>query len=68
MAPRPFDKLDVEDVLSKLTVAEKVDLLTGKDMVSKAALCCKPSSTGSISHILSSSGTLFPFIVLVSLV
>lgn len=30
--PRPFDKVDVEDVISKLTTAEKVTLLTGKDM------------------------------------
>lgn len=31
--PKPFDKLDVEDALGKLTVAEKVALLAGKDMV-----------------------------------
>lgn len=31
--PRPFDKLDVEDVISKLKTSEKVALLTGLDMV-----------------------------------
>lgn len=30
--PKPFGKLDVQDVLSKLTLAEKVSLLAGKDM------------------------------------
>lgn len=31
--PHPFDKLDVDDVLSKLQTPEKVALLTGLDMV-----------------------------------
>lgn len=33
MSPLPFDKLDVEDVISKLATSEKVALLTGLDMV-----------------------------------
>lgn len=33
MSALPFDKLDIDDVISKLTTDEKVALLTGLDMV-----------------------------------
>lgn len=33
VAPRPFEKLDVEDTIAKLTIDEKILILSGKDMV-----------------------------------
>lgn len=31
--PKPFELLDVEETLKKLTIKEKVDILAGRDMV-----------------------------------
>ncbi len=33
ITPTPFEKLDVEETISKLTINEKILLLSGKDMV-----------------------------------
>lgn len=39
MSALPFDKLDVDDVILKLTTEEKVTLLSGLDMVCTVKTC-----------------------------